>query len=48
MKKKLSGQIDYDIFTNIVGVSATKELSAEKIPAEEGGTNMPRLARMSS
>ena len=31
---------------NIVGVSATKELSAEKIPAEEGGTNVPRLARI--
>ena len=30
--------------TNIVGVSATKELSTEKIPAEEGGTNVPRLA----
>ena len=31
---------------NIVGVSATKELSAEKIPAKEGGTNVPRLARI--
>ena len=32
--------------TNIVGVSATKELSAEKIPAEEGGTNVQRLAHI--